>query len=256
MLNIIVDGCCSQKEHLSREFVMPHIWQMHLVNLVNHEQGIAHLLAQDLGLVNGAWMIASPIYWQATHNDALITNYSISLSSQYFAVLQNFLALDMSKLYVHPTGIWIFECSNTPNLVSQNLENVMHQSLYPFLENMPSFWRKWFTESQMLFSQMKNTQVNGVWPWGGGKFAMDKPVYVLDPDLWPKAIAPMYPWDDKLNVQNKDLILLVKSFEFDGLLPRLASRFPSLTIWWDNGVETIRRPSIWSSFLKKFGIKK
>jgi hypothetical protein len=255
MLNIIVDGACKEPERLSHQYLIPHVWQMNLMNLLNQGQGIAELLAADLGCHEGNWLIASPIYWQATHNDVMITSLRAKLDPEYLRVFQNFLALDASKLLVHPSGLWLFESERMPSLNSQDLEGMMHRSLYPFLEQMPVLWRTWFTETQMLFSPIFAAQANGLWPWGGGIFKLNQTLYALEPHLWPEKIAPIDLWHDGINYKHQDSVLLVTTSQLDELLPHLRSKARQITIWWNNGLETIIKPSLFRSVFKGWNRK-
>lgn len=250
MLHIIVDGYCKTIQRLSRVFRIPVIWQTNLMTLANQGQGIAHLLALEQGLTDGQWMVASPIIWQATHNDAMITDVCSQPSHEDFKAFHQFLAQDASRLVEHPSGWWLFEVTNMQALTTPPLETVLHQSLFPFLDDMPPWWRTWFTETQMLWAQVDDTPVNGIWPWGGGHMNMDKSLYAIDASLWPICLGDLYPWEPKSRFKKQDAILLLTESQWLQYYDEITAAHRELWIWWNNGIEHISS-SFWKFWIKK-----
>lgn len=135
-------------------------------------------------LDDGEWLIISPIHWQVTHNDAMITAYGDELNLDdavariWFAEISQFLAQDGFKLIYHSPYYWLLNAANKAPLTSPNLPLLKHQSLMPILAELDNtmYWQRLFTELQMfLASHPLNAArdriipINGVWFWGGGK---------------------------------------------------------------------------------------
>ncbi len=143
---------------------------------------LANLFARYHQLA-GQWLIASPIHWEATHNDAMITAIDSELelteeeSQLWFADLSQFLKDDFHWHY-HDAHTWLLKVDDKPSIFSQSLYAMQHHSLMPVFAIMDKtlFWQRLMTELQMyLSSHPLNTQrqgkltINGVWFWGQGE---------------------------------------------------------------------------------------
>ena len=151
--------------------------------------------------LDGDWLIASPIHWQATHNDAMITALGSELqlseiqSRAWFAALAEFVASDISNLYYHDPHTWLLQCDGKPQLTAKPVHTLHHQSMMPELKRLDKtlFWQRFITENQMFFSthplNKARTEVypiNGLWLWGNGKLQAcgQKQLICSDESLW------------------------------------------------------------------------
>ena len=154
---------------------------------------IASLLSQYYKLP-GEWLIASPIHWQATHNDAIIVafgdalNLSETTAQAWFTAVSQFLEADNFQLFYHNPTYWLIQAENRPRLHSNNLNAIQYQSMIPALMKLGEavYWQRILTELQMfLFTHPLNHSragqdaikpthpINGIWFWGGGKINPD-----------------------------------------------------------------------------------
>ena len=134
-----------------------------------------------------AWCIASPIYWQATHNDAMIiaANNELQLSEetskQWFQLYADYLAEEDMRLHYYNADTWLLQIANKPAINAKPVHKLLSHSLMPELEQLdPSlYWQKFFTEGQMFFaSHATQSAINGVWLWGATPLSDKKPVAV------------------------------------------------------------------------------
>ena len=144
---------------------------------------VADLLRRYYGL-EGDWLIASPIHWQATHNDAMIVasahelKLSESESVRFFSALAEFVAAYSIKLHYHDAYTWLLNVDGQPHITAKPVHALLHQSLMPELRTLDStlFWQRLITEIQMFFSahpfnkeREEKYSINGIWIWGNGK---------------------------------------------------------------------------------------
>src|SRR3990167_8472896 len=134
-------------------------------------------------LDEGQWLLTSPIHWQVTHHDAMMTAFGDelhldeSVAHVWFAEISQFLAQDGLTLIDHSPYYWLLNAVGKAPLTSPNLPVIKHQSLMPILAELDStmYWQRLLTELQMyLATHPLNTArdrvipINGVWFWGGG----------------------------------------------------------------------------------------
>ena len=161
---------------------------------------VASLLSRLHGL-EGVWLIASPVHWQATHNDAMIVacgeglNISLQESRLWFEALAELVALDNIKLHFHDAHTWLIQCDGKPPLTAKPVHRLLHQSLMPQLKSLDTtlYWQQWMTEIQMFFSTHLLNQsrtglypINGVWLWGSGELpvAGEIPIIAEEEEQW------------------------------------------------------------------------
>lgn len=147
--------------------------------------------------LEGKWIIASPVHWEATHNDAMITavkdslHLSDSVSRIWFAEISQFLSQDQFDLVYYDANTWLINIDKKPPIKSISLGRILNQSLMPALAGMDEsmYWQRLMTELQMFMGQHPlnsvNTlamPVNGLWFWGGGTIAptVDRPIMTDD----------------------------------------------------------------------------
>jgi hypothetical protein len=140
---------------------------------------VADLLRLHHGL-QGEWLVASPIQWKATHNDAMLIACDAQLSlnekegQRLFEIFSKFAEEEGMQTFFHNKTTWLLQCDDKPPISALPVQGILHQSLFPQLKSLDgsAFWQRFITETQMLFgSQMSGgqTSVNGVWIWGAGK---------------------------------------------------------------------------------------
>lgn len=145
--------------------------------------------------LDGNWVAVSPIHWQVTHNDALITlsgealNLSQQESHEWFKVVAEFLSEEHLHLHYHDSVTWLLRVDNKPPIKSSPVHLLLNQSLMPHLEKMDAtlYWQRLFTELQMFLSnhRLKHQRVNGpvingLWIYGSGQFYLEKEVQTDD----------------------------------------------------------------------------
>lgn len=143
---------------------------------------VADLLRRHHGL-EGDWLIASPIHWQATHNDAMIvaSGHELKLSTEesrvWCAELAAFSAFVDIKLHYHDASTWLLQRDGKPKIIARPVHTLHHQSMMPELKKLDEtlFWQRYITENQMFFSEhplnkarKESYSINGLWLWGGG----------------------------------------------------------------------------------------
>ena len=134
--------------------------------------------------LDGHWLIASPIHWQATHNDAMIMACDEALdlpdaeSRRWFEALTAFLVNDEVTLFYHDAYTWLIKFDECPPIHAQPVHVLIQQSMMQQLQALDSslFWSRFLTENQMFFSEHALNKaragrypINGVWIWGGGE---------------------------------------------------------------------------------------
>lgn len=167
--------------------VIPHIENHYhqLLECLGHVGDyppVADLLRVYHGL-EGRWLVASPIHWHATHNDAMIlaSGPELQLSSEesraWLAAFAAFVSDDNIHLHYHDAHTWLLQCDDKPGIVAKPVHTMHHQSMMHELKTLDDtlFWQRFITENQMFFSAHplnKNRPglypLNGLWIWGGG----------------------------------------------------------------------------------------
>ncbi|VEG90041.1 hypothetical protein [Legionella spiritensis] len=155
--------------------------------------------------LEGKWIIATPVHWEATHNDAMLLNtgkecgLDDKLSRIWFAEVSQFLAQDGFSLVYVDSETWLLGVDGKPDIHSRAVKHVLHQSLMPALEAMDAsmYWQRLFTELQMfLASHPLNSNpalaasVNGLWFWGGGDLSEEPPQSLVTDDQVIRRIFP------------------------------------------------------------------
>jgi hypothetical protein len=139
--------------------------------------------------LEGQWLVATPIHWQATHNDAKLvaTGRELGLTEEesrlWFAEVAQFLQADGLTLVYHDEQTWLLKIDHKPKITSQSVNSMLHQSLMPVLDKLDStfFWQRLITELQMYLSSHPlnakrdaNLPINGLWFWGEGEFVLSE----------------------------------------------------------------------------------
>jgi hypothetical protein len=245
MLEVVIDRECPEPSTLSQAFWFHQIWQMNLARTMGSCQGIAELLAKNMNLSEGNWCLASPIFWQATHNDAMVVGLAEQDSSAYFQAFSKFLVQDQSTAFKISHDLWIFDAHFLGETNVSDLNQVMHQSLNSYIQAMPSRWRTWWTEIQMLFQTIDTPSsyvLNGIWPWGGGPWVVSKPIYVYQ-DTSAFAELELPKWEGK--TWPKSGVILVTQDQGLEVYNQLKNASLRVRIWWKDGYEEHQPKSVW-----------
>ncbi|CDZ79219.1 hypothetical protein BN59_03537 [Legionella massiliensis] len=133
--------------------------------------------------LSGKWLVASPVHWEATHNDAMLVAAGTELelsedeSRLWFTQVADFLKADGFNPVFHDTQTWLFNIDDKPEIKSQSAQSLMHKSLMPALSGLDKslYWQRLITELQMylgahpLSSLREGLAINGLWFWGEGE---------------------------------------------------------------------------------------
>jgi hypothetical protein len=224
---------------------------------------IGDWLRQAHGL-EGRWLVASPIHWQATHNDAMIIACDRDLMAtdvdvrQLFERFNDYVAGYGMCAFWHDQQTWLIRCDEQPLIQSSAPRSLMHQSLYPHLQALdPSlFWQRFITETQMLMSGLTttNTPINGVWIWGEGRLnaLSHRPIWVNQPKL----IERLRLLSESVHIQPHhqvdDALIFVTEDSLDWL-EQCRPTFKNKTVnWYWNNQAYRTKPSSWLSRLVSF----
>ena len=174
-----------------------------LLGFTEEQFPLASLLCHYHGL-EGPWLIASPIYWSATHNDAMIsaTGEALELteeeSHQLFTDVADFLEPEGFTLLYHDAETWLLSITNKPLIASEPLPSLLGRSLMPVLAKLDStlYWQRLFTEMQMFLSnhpvaskRENKLPINGLWFWGEGSFRLNSHRLIATDDEYLLALA-------------------------------------------------------------------
>jgi hypothetical protein len=132
----------------------------------------AQMLQKQHGLT-GVWMIASPVHWEATHNDAMICyagatlNLSDEASRRLLMMFADFIAEDNIRLHYHDATTWLLQAEGRQAPKALPVSQLLNQSIKPALHALEEtpYWLRFMTEAQMFFSAQSSI-VNGLWVWG------------------------------------------------------------------------------------------
>ncbi|KTC74864.1 hypothetical protein Lbir_0654 [Legionella birminghamensis] len=200
--------------------------------------------------LSGDWIVASPIHWEATHNDAMIVaigemlELSDAEARDLFQEVQQFLKQDNLTAYFHDTHLWLIQLNDKPYLASQSLPHILHHSLLPILKNLDEslYWQRLFTEMQMLFSSRSGLSLkdgfnaNGLWFHGEGEFHFSAKRQILTDD---KRLIEAFPGfiqalesTDKLN---KNTVICLQNPQWlAALLDKAKNKGLAVQCYWNN----------------------
>lgn len=143
-----------------------------------NEYPVADWLRRYHGL-QGKWLVVTPIYWQATHNDAMLMacgrelNCSDAEARAAFDVFSSFAAEEGVEVFYHDRYTWLLKCDDKPAITALPPYALLHQSMFTHIQRLDTTlsWQRFLTEVQMLFAQRigHSSMINGVWIWGSGQ---------------------------------------------------------------------------------------
>ncbi|MDP1603185.1 MAG: hypothetical protein Q8M03_07965 [Legionella sp.] len=189
-MDVIINGDTDCVPLESKSLVTQHDWGLNFLASLGYDATnppIGDFLRQYYQLT-GKWIVAAPIYWEATHNDAMIVAEGASLpltddeSRRLFAEVASFLGEEGIKLHYHNAHTWLVNVDNKSELVSPPTHLMLHRSMMPVLDKMDKslYWQRIMTELQMFLSahpvnnqRQDKLPVNGLWFYGSGVFTID-----------------------------------------------------------------------------------
>jgi hypothetical protein len=255
-MNIIINQECPVSEpHELR----PHsLFYQNILHCLGYRDTypLADVLRQYKQLP-GKWVVASPIHWQATHNDSTVLAYSNSLfkdekeSKKWFEHFRHF-AQEHEVCYLDK-DLWLLRCDDLPSLSAKPVNQILHKSFLPeFQEIKVAFWQCFITESQMYFSNLQENEsreqkINGLWFWGGGEFIKSTQPIVFPPQLRELAEVLSYnpqAYSEGLPKANQTLFILDKACPGD--ISNLEKQLAQYTThWYWNNLDYQKKSSNW-----------
>lgn len=184
-MDIVFNALCPLEEEASRLDcvpIAPFFQNIIDISGLSASGAAVPLVAKYYGL-QGRWIALTPMYWEASHNDSIMTAFGETLdldeatAQMYFKQCTAFLADDGEAFFYHSPSLWLMKVNKKPLLNSPAPHKVMHTSLMPIIEQWDSslYWTRLFTEIQMLFASCQFNHVNGsrvamngLWFWGDG----------------------------------------------------------------------------------------
>ncbi|MFZ4076666.1 MAG: hypothetical protein ACOYKA_01650 [Legionellaceae bacterium] len=179
-MDVILDARCGMVPDKSKPLVSSHDPYHQLLmtyGYVERDAPVGDFLKHVQGF-SGRWLVASPLYWQATHNDAMVVaagpalaitdEASRALCEMYAA----FLLEERVVLRYHNRYTWLIQTDESINTTA--LHGLLNRSIRPFLDALKStpYWLRLITESQLFLhahAEQKGLKVNGLWIWGEGE---------------------------------------------------------------------------------------
>jgi hypothetical protein len=171
--------------------------------------------------LEGDWIILSPIYWQASHNDAFIVAAGKELqldehdAKSQFNRLATYLAAENRALYYHDAQTWLLQDNKEHPLKAKPVHQLIGKSFMPELDQLGNtlFWQKLITESQMLFaSTSEQSAINGLWPWGGAQLTKKSTQAICADDTFfpiaKECSTHVMRYNSSLNIKEYDLLLI------------------------------------------------
>lgn len=155
--------------------------------------------------LDGEWLVAEPVYWEASHNDAMIVAAGSQLqladdeSRLLFKDIASFLAEDGMSLHYHNAYTWLVNVDGKVKISSKPASLMLHQSMMPAIKSMDDtmYWQRLFTELQMYLGAHPCKQrdaraipINGIWFYGSGVFRFDNNKSIVTDDEQLLAVFP------------------------------------------------------------------
>lgn len=258
-MDIIINSSISP---LSGEVGEMRNYYQNILNCLGYPSGqppVADLLRRYHKL-EGNWLIASPIYWQATHNDAILMACDESLdlpdveSRRWFAALTEFLKEDNVQLHYHDPYTWLIRFEDSPPFYAKPVHQLLQKSLMQQLHASDDtlFWTRFLTENQMFFSEhplnkerVGRYPINGLWIWGEGELVeRSARAFVCSDEAGCDLAALLTTHVSRYVVGSrfpKKAVLLFADFDKEQ-----AKQFENRTVhWYWNNADYVTRPKTW-----------
>ncbi|KTC96624.1 hypothetical protein [Legionella erythra] len=217
--------------------------------------------------LEGDWLIATPIHWQATHNDAMIIAAGDELALNeplakiWFAEVSQLLKEDGFELVYHSPDLWLVNTGGKGAGQFPAIHSMLHQSMMPVLQNMGEsmFWQKLMTELQMFMSthplnsaKNRSMPVNGLWFWGGGELHTDHHRPLLSND---DLLLTVFPACRVLHEATfpADSVIVIGDGHPDAVtkLLKITAKTKRTQWYWNNAAYQCKRLPWWSRLWKK-----
>ncbi|MBA2652243.1 MAG: hypothetical protein H0U73_08255 [Tatlockia sp.] len=213
--------------------------------------------------LEGQWLIASPVHWEASHNDAMLIaagdelELSDSESRLWFAAVADFLKADGFTPVYHDAHTWLFNIDDKPAIHSQVLETMMHKSLMPIISSLDSsyFWQRLFTEMQMYLSahplnlKRPDLTINGLWFWGEGDFKLEGlRKIVSDDQILLKHSSSVSPLTPVTEFSKNDLLIINDPTQIELCFLEQKLKKNTVNWYWSNCSYTCKPTHWWSKF--------
>lgn len=222
---------------------------------------VADLLCRVHGL-DGDWLIASPTYWQASHNDVMIMAFgeALGLSDEvgraWFDVFCELASHWHCDVFYHDSTTWLLRPQQSFVMNARPVSEVCRQSIMPHLQALDQglHWQRRLTEAQLLFSahtlNQKRTDypVNGLWFWGGGRLSFPrlKTVMIQDESLFflAQVLSDRVERIQDNSRYSSDVLLLAQGLDDD--LSKKINQKQKHTWYWNNTIyETSKKRRFW-----------
>lgn len=210
---------------------------------------VAELLSSYYQL-EGKWLIASPIHWEVTHNDAMIVAVDKMLeleeaeSRLWFSALTEFLNVSGMDIFYHDAYTWLLKMDDKPAINSQSVYRILHQSLMPILAALDKelFWQRFITELQMFLSshplnyqRASKLPINGLWLWGESEFKPPRQENVFtDDEILLKGVKQLQPLPKPLIPSKNSLLLIKHPHQIDIASLQKNTQNKSVQWYWNN----------------------
>ncbi|STX51513.1 cofactor-independent phosphoglycerate mutase [Legionella busanensis] len=262
---ILDDNNFSTAPPISKSLITQGNFELNFLTVLGYESSSPPLgaLLKQYYQLEGEWLVASPIFWQASHNDAFVVaaNNGLELSDEeshaWFKEVEQFLLEENFSMHYHNAYTWLINATNKPQLNSQPVHLIMHKSLMPFLEEMDStlYWQRIFTELQMFLTnhtynlqRMNKPIINGLWFYGGGQFALNSKKLIMTNDVQYRSAFSQYIKQLELNepIDNKSILLLKNISHKD--IEQVAELLKNRTVnwFWNNTAYQITKKYWWN----------
>lgn len=221
---------------------------------------MADFLRQYDQLAPGQYIIAEPIAWRATHNDAMIIATATDLNlndeqgRQLFQLLQPFFQEIHIEAYYQDDSTWLLKLSEEhPSLEAPAAVELVNHSLMPYLAPLDVFWQRLLTEVQMFLALAHFNQpfaVNGLWFYGGPTFEANplKPVYTDDESLCACFPTQFKMFSAEISLNDDSILLLNNDFKI--------KTFPlhhySVRWFWNNQAYRVDKKKWWRRLWSKY----
>lgn len=223
---------------------------------------VAEVLRKHKGL-EGQWVVLSPVFWKATHNDALILAAGKELGIEkkalqsYFESYSSFLAESGMTLQYYDEDHWLLSVKDKPSLHAKPVYQLINQSLMPELSTLDQslYWQKFLTETQMYFAtQSFYSVLNGVWLWGDELNLKDSKKAICADAQWHSLAEVMSPnvtlYNPEVRLKEFQIVLIN---DFDSLSDAHKIELDNQTVnwFWNNLAYTTKSCSVLSRLWRK-----
>jgi hypothetical protein len=261
-MDLIINSNCLLKTETQLPVATQGSWLLNLLAYAGYDPEnppMAALLSQYHEL-HGNWVVVSPIYWEAFHNNAMITAMGEQLAasedelSTYFHQYAEFLRAEGMALYYHDPYTWLISAPNKACLQAKPVQQMIDRPLINELSQIDAtlFWQKLLTESQMFFaSQPVQSKVNGVWFWGAGTLGDKKSISICTTEDYCSisqcCSTSVSLYNEQCILQEFDLLLIKELSVLSPAHQQQLKKIPATWRWNDNGYTYC--PSNWLSRL-------